>query len=129
MLSRRLTVRQNTWSASSDLGGKNSKDTSRSSSFLPGAAAVSAISRSLSEGAIVDFDRQPQRHRQPDLAGPFRWLERAEVRELETGALQPAGHVIGRDAEPAMGMLLAQEFQIMRRKVDDEQPPAGVQYP
>ena len=31
---------------------------------------------------------------------------------------------LGREAEPAMRMLLAQEFEIMRREIDDEQPPA-----
>ena len=36
--------------------------------------------------------------------------------------------VVG-EAEPAMGVALAQELELMRREVDDEQPAAGAEHP
>ena len=67
---------------------------------------------------------EPERHR--DLAFA-RGLGRkpALLHHLEAGAVKPLRHGIGRKAEPAMGMLVAQEFEIVRREIDHQQPPGG----
>ena len=49
-------------------------------------------------------------------------------RDVEPGRLHPLRHGLGRKAEPAMGMLVAQEFEIVRREVDHQQPAAGPQH-
>ena len=49
-------------------------------------------------------------------------------RDVEAGGLHPLRHGLGRKAEPAMGVLLAQEFQIVRREIDHQQPAAGPQH-
>ena len=36
--------------------------------------------------------------------------------------------VSGAKAEPAMGVLVAQEFEIVRREIDDQQPPGRAQH-
>ena len=43
-------------------------------------------------------------------------------------ALHPLRHGLGREAEPAMGVLLAQEFEIVRREIDHQQPAARPQH-
>ncbi len=47
---------------------------------------------------------------------------------IEPGGLHPLRHGFGRKAEPAVGVLVAQEFEIVRREIDDQQPPAGPQH-
>ena len=42
---------------------------------------------------------------------------------------QPTLELIGGEAEPAMGGLLAQEFELMRREIDHEQPAARLEQP
>src|SRR5262249_45159860 len=43
--------------------------------------------------------------------------------------LHPLRHGLGREAEPAMGILFAQELKLMGRKVDDEEAALGPQHP
>ena len=69
--------------------------------------------------------REPERNR--DLA--FRPGRKGFLpQHVEAGGFEPLRHRLGREAEPAMGMLLAQEFEIVRREVDDQKPSAGPQY-
>ena len=42
--------------------------------------------------------------------------------------MQPLRHRLGGETEPAMGMLFAQEFEIVRREVDDQEPAARPQH-
>lgn len=42
---------------------------------------------------------------------------------LEPGLFHPLGDRFTGEAEPAVGMPLAQKFQIMRGEIDDQQPP------
>ncbi len=51
--------------------------------------------------------------------------------DVEAGGFQPLRHRLGGEAEPAMGVLLAQEFEIVRREVDDQQAgrPAAARAP
>ncbi len=47
--------------------------------------------------------------------------------EGEAGALQPLRHVLGGDAEAAVGVVGAEFVQVMRREIDDEQAAAGLE--
>ena len=47
---------------------------------------------------------------------------------LKPGLLHPPRHHVGREAEPAMGVLVTQEFQFVRREVHDQQPALGPQH-
>ena len=58
----------------------------------------------------------------------FRRPERAEMNELQARPAQPPRHVFGRDAEPAMGMFIAQMLEIVRSEIDDQQPALGLQH-
>ena len=49
--------------------------------------------------------------------------------DIQTRLFQPALELIGSKAEPAMGGLLAQEFELMRREVDHQQPAARLEQP
>ena len=51
------------------------------------------------------------------------------LQHLEAGGVEPLGHGLGRKAEPAMGMLVAQELEIVRREIDHQQPPGRPQHP
>src|SRR5262249_56146038 len=95
-----------------------------------GADGSWAASRHLASAS----DRQarivgkPERHR--DLA--FRARLRCEVlvdHAFEPGLLHPLRHCLGREAEPAMGILFAQELKLMGRKVDDQKPALRPQHP
>ena len=44
-------------------------------------------------------------------------------------AVEPLRHGLGREAEPAMGVLVAQELEIVRREIDHQQPPGRPQHP
>ena len=69
--------------------------------------------------------RKPERHR--DLAvRPGR--QGLLAQHVETGGFEPLRHGFGGKAETAMGMLLAQEFEIVRREIDDQEPAAGPQH-
>ena len=46
-------------------------------------------------------------------------------RRLEPGVLHPVTDLRRREAEPVVGMLLAQELEVVRGEVDDQQPAAG----
>ena len=46
---------------------------------------------------------------------------------VEVGLLHPLRHGLGPEAEAQMGVLLAQEFQIVRREIDHQQPPLRAQ--
>ena len=48
--------------------------------------------------------------------------------DVEAGGFQPLRHGLGGETEPAMGVLLAQKFEIVRREIDDQQPAAGPQH-
>ncbi len=54
----------------------------------------------------------------------FSWRRRSEA-----GSFQPQRHRFGSKAEPAMGVLVAQEFEIVRREIDDQQPAAWAEHP
>ena len=43
---------------------------------------------------------------------------------MRPAAGEPAFHFAVGKAQPAMGIILAQEFQVMRREIGDQQPPA-----
>ena len=45
----------------------------------------------------------------------------------EPGALQPVGHVFGGNAQPAVGVLLAQLLHVMGGEVGDQHAPAGLE--
>ena len=49
--------------------------------------------------------------------------------DVEAGGFEPLRHRLRRKAEPAMGVLLAQEFEVVRREIDDQQPAARPQHP
>ena len=51
-------------------------------------------------------------------------LELAEALDLEASAFEPAVELIAGEAEPPMRRLLAQELELMRREIDDEQAAA-----
>ena len=53
--------------------------------------------------------------------------QRPVQRDVQAGRAHPLRHGVGREAEPQMRVLLAQEFKIMRREVDDQQPPLRAQ--
>ena len=44
----------------------------------------------------------------------------------QAGGIGPGGHIFFANAETAMTLTFAQEFKIMRRKIDDEQLPPGL---
>ena len=70
---------------------------------------------------------EPERHR--DLA--LRACSGARFRcsiSVEAGGFHPLRHRLGGEAEPAMGMLLAQEFELVRREIDHQQPAARAQH-
>ena len=48
--------------------------------------------------------------------------------DVEAGGFEPLRHRLGGKAEPAMGVLVAQEFEIVRREIDDQQAAAGPQH-
>ena len=54
--------------------------------------------------------------------------ERLLRHHVEPGGGEPSAHRLGREAEPAMGVLVAQEFEIVRREVDHQQPPGRPQH-
>ena len=47
---------------------------------------------------------------------------------IEAGGFEPLRHRLGGKAEPAMRVLVAQEFEVVRREIDDQQPAAGPQH-
>ena len=49
--------------------------------------------------------------------------------QVEFESLQPALHLVMGEAEAAVGVFLAQELQLMRRKIDDQQATAWRQHP
>ena len=49
--------------------------------------------------------------------------------DVEAGSFEPLRHGLGRKAEPAMGVLLAQKLKIVRREIDDQEPSARPQHP
>ena len=87
--------------------------------------ATSRVARLRDDHARISSE--PQRHR--DLA-VRRGIgcQIALQGDVETRGLHPLRHRLGREAEAAMGMLVAQEFEIVRREVDHQQPPAGPQH-
>ena len=48
--------------------------------------------------------------------------------DVEAGGFEPLRHRLGREAEPAMGVLVAQEFEVVRREIDHQQPAARPQH-
>src|SRR5258708_36501120 len=46
----------------------------------------------------------------------------------EVGLLHPLGHGLGPEAEAQMGVLLAQEFEVVRREIDHHQPALRPQH-
>ena len=54
--------------------------------------------------------------------------ERLLRHDVEAGGGEPSAHRLGREAEAAMGVLVAQEFEIVRREVDHQQPPGRAQH-
>ena len=70
--------------------------------------------------------REPERDR--DLALAVRAAASAARTMSRPGGFEPLRHRFGGKAEPAMGVLVAQEFEIVRREIDDQQPPAGPQH-
>ena len=50
-------------------------------------------------------------------------------RRVEPGGAAPFGDLGVGKAEPAMGMLVAQEFERVRREIDDDQTAARPQHP
>ena len=86
-------------------------------------------SRHLARGRLRQHDAriagEPQRHR--DLA--FRSGRQGLLpHHVEARGFEPLRHRLGGKAEPAMGVLFAQEFEIVRREVDDQQPAARPQH-
>ena len=72
---------------------------------------------------------EPERDR--DLAVRFRAGSGARLLmrdDIEARGRHPLRHRLGRKAEPAMGVLVAQEFEIVRREIDHQQPAAGPQH-
>src|SRR5581483_8092188 len=70
---------------------------------------------------------EPQRH--GDLSGAARLRLQALVHQrLEAGCGDPLRYRLRREAEAAMRKLLAQEFLLVRREIDDEQTPARAQH-
>ncbi len=65
---------------------------------------------------------KPQRDGQ--LAAGFR-RKIDDFLDLEAAIGEPAGNLLVAEAEAAMLMLVAQEFELVRREVGDQQPPAG----
>src|SRR5215472_8594627 len=47
---------------------------------------------------------------------------------FEPRLLHPLRHRVGRKAEPAVGIFFTQELQLMRCKIDDQEPTLGAQY-
>ena len=93
------------------------------------AGAASFITRPPCRPAITHarIAREPERHR--DLAvGAVLRRELLCMRDVEAGGGEPLRHRLGREAEPAMGMLVAQEFEIVRREVDHQQPAGRAQH-
>ena len=50
-------------------------------------------------------------------------------RFVEAGGFEPLRHRLAGEAEPAMGVLVAQEFEIVRREIDDQEAPTRPQHP
>ncbi len=55
--------------------------------------------------------------------------KRAMQNGIKPGRFQPLRHRFRREAEPAMRMLVAQEFEVMRREIHHQQAAAGTQHP
>ena len=69
----------------------------------------------------------PQRHRQgivPRFAGS---LQVAHLHCAEAGGLAPTRHFLVREAQPAMGVVGAQELQAVRREIHHQQPAVRTQ--
>src|SRR5215470_1635381 len=59
------------------------------------------------------------------------WLRREALMHnaFEPRLLHPLRHCVGRKAEPAVSIFFTQEFELMRRKVNDQQPTLRAQHP
>ena len=76
--------------------------------------------------------REPRIAREPERHGDLSFRarlgrQRAMQRHVEPGRAHPLRDRLGREAEAQMRVLLAQEFEVMRREVDDQQPPLRAQ--
>ena len=49
-------------------------------------------------------------------------------RDLETGRLHPFAHRLLGEAKPAVGVLIAQELELVRREVHDQQAARGAEH-
>ena len=47
---------------------------------------------------------------------------------VEIGGRHPLRHGLGREAQSAVGVLVAQELELVRREIDDQQPPGRAQH-
>src|SRR5262249_46745930 len=69
---------------------------------------------------------EPQRYCDLAVGAGFR-RHVAMTDHIEPGLLQPLGYRLFCKAEPAVGMFLSQKFELVRRKVDDQQPTLRTQ--
>src|SRR5262245_13508617 len=118
-------ARQKFAAASPGFGGKNSKDTLISLTLRPFLSSDrcdgAAPRRCRGRGPA----REPDRHGEAGLAILRGRCQDGMLVKAKAGALKPARHELGGYAEPAMGMLLTQLFEIMRCEIDDHEPAAG----
>ena len=57
------------------------------------------------------------------------WRDGFAVLRFEACRLEPALHLAIGKAQPAMGEIIAQELEVMRREIGDGQPPARPHHP
>ena len=82
------------------------------------ACAVRAVRRRRRRGRLG----QPQRDRELCPCRSCSGRELARARPARARILQPLRDLLGREAEPVVRVLLAQELELVRREIDDQQP-------
>ena len=55
--------------------------------------------------------------------------QKLRLARFEAGGAEPCGDIVVGEAKPAMSVLVAQEFERVRRKIDDDQTAARPQHP
>ena len=116
----RATASQRFFSISSVFGGKNSNETRIGCSHHATSRASLAIRRRGSRASQSDTATLPSE--------PGSGERLLMQRDVEARGRHPLRHGLRGKSEAAVRVLLAQEFQIVRREIDHQQPAAGRQH-